>query len=290
MLVFLLSQVLNVWEPVAKIPCPLVDLEPGEGVFYGADSLNKRVIAFDSSGNILWEFPCWTDFGGPYSLCWNGEHILVALEGHVALLRPDGKPGQIFETHGVLVQPVARSIAQYGGYILVLGYDSSDGTVFQPFVGFRGKGGSFGLPGDRAMAELYPEACSPVGLSVSPDTLLLFAVNPFHPKGMLYGNGRYLNSARIPMDLERATVTTDGKLILRQVYSSAFFGDTVFLCVYVPLAGILKVFMYSVPKCNLLATFEAPQGFQMANRLLRVEGDWLLMWGEKGVWRAKWRL
>lgn len=289
MLVFLLSQVLNLWEPVAKIPCLLNDLEPGESVFYGADSLNRRVIAFDSSGNIVWEFPTWTDFRGPFSLRWNGEHILVALEGHVALLRPDGKPDQIFETRGVISQTVAKSVAQYGGYILVLGYDSSDGTVFQPFLGSRGKEGSFGLPADRSIAELYPGICAPVGLSVSPDTLLLFAVNPFHPKGMLYGNGRYLNSAKIPMDLEGATVTTNGKMVLRQVYSSAFSGDTVFLCVYVPLAGILKVFLYSVPKCKLLATLEVPQGYQMANRLLRIEGDWLLFWGENGVWRAKWR-
>ncbi|MEO0140175.1 MAG: hypothetical protein ABIM88_01335 [candidate division WOR-3 bacterium] len=289
MILYLLSQVLNIWEPVAAIPCPLVDLEPGERVFYGADSSGRRVIAFDSSGSVVWEFPCWKDFRGPFSLTWNGEHILVALEGHVALLNQKGSCEQIFETKGVLVQPVARSIAQYGPYILVLGYDPSDGTVFQPFSGHRGKEGSFGLPGDRAISEIYPGACAPVGLSVSPDTLLLFAVNPFHPKGMLYGNGRYLNSAKIPMELEKATVTTDGKLVLRQVYSSAFKEDTVFLCVYVPLAGILKVFLYSVPKCELLATLEAPQGYQMANRLLRVEGDWLLLWGEKGIWRAKWR-
>lgn len=289
MLVFLLSQVLNIWEPVAKIPCPLNDLEPGEGVFYGADSLNRRVIAFDSLGNILWEFPCWSDFGGPYSLSWNGEHLLVALEGHIALLNKKGSCEQIFETEGVLSQTVAKSVSQYGGYILVVGYDSSDGTVFQPFMGNRGKQGSFGLPADRSIAEIYPGACAPVALAVSPDTLLLFAVNPFHPKGTLYGNGRYLNSAKIPMELEKATVTTEGVLVLRQAYSSAFSGDTVFLCVYVPLAGILKVFLYSVPKCKLLATLEPPQGYQMANRLLRVEGDWLLLWGEKGVWRAKWR-
>ncbi len=289
MIAIILSQVLNIWQPVAEIPCPLVDVEPGEGVFYGADSTNRRVVAFDSLGNILWEFPCWTDFGGPFSLSWNGEHILVGLEGHVALLNENGSCEQIFETRAVFQQTVAKSVAQYGNYILVVGYDTSDGTVFQPFSGHRGKEGSFGLPADRAIAEIYPGACSPVGLSVSSDTLLVFAVNPFHPKGMLYGNGRYLNSAKIPMDLEKATVTTDGKLVLRQVYSSAFAGDTVFLCVYVPLAGILKVFLYSLPKCKLLATLEAPQGFQMANRLLKVEGDWLLMWGEKGIWRTKWR-
>ncbi|MGB9590137.1 MAG: hypothetical protein ACP5QG_06145 [candidate division WOR-3 bacterium] len=289
MLVFLLSQVLNTWEPVAVLPCPLVDVEPGDGVFYGADSLNRRVIAFDSLGSILWEFPCWPDSRGPFSISWNGEHILVALEGHVALLSQGGSCEQVFQTNGVLVQNVARSIAQYGGLILILGYDPSDGTVFQPFQDPGGKKGSFGLPGDRSIAELYPGACTPVGLAVSPDTLLVFAVNPFHPKGMLYGNGRYLNSAKIPMEVDKATVTTDGRLVLRQVYSSAFSGDTIFLCVYVPLAGILKVFLYSVPKCSLLATLEAPQGYQMANRLLRVERDWLLLWGEKGIWRTKWR-
>jgi len=289
MIGFLLSQILNTWEPVAKIPCPLNDLEPGEGVFYGADSLNRRVVAFDSLGNILWEFPFRKDIRGPFSLSWNGEHILVALEGHVALIGPDGKLGQIFETRGALVQSVARSVAQYGNHILVLAYDPADGTVFQPFLSRGEKERSFGLPADRAIAELYPGACTPVGLSVSPDTLLVFAVNPFHPKGMLYGNGRYLNSAKIPLEVEKATVTTEGRLVLRQVYSSAFSGDTVFLCVHVPLAGILKVFLYSVPKCSLLMTLEAPQGYQMANRLLRVEGDWLVLWGEKGVWRTKWR-
>jgi hypothetical protein len=289
MILCLISQVLNIWEPVAKIPFTLNDLEPGPGVFYGADSLNRRVIAFDSLGNILWEFPIHKDLGGPYSLSWRGEHILVALEGSVLLLGPDGTPCQAFETRGALVQHVAKSLAHYGDRILVVGYDPSDGTVFQLFSLHGNKEGAFGLPADRSIAELYPGVCAPVGLSVSPDTLLLFAVNPFHPKGMLYGSGRYLNSAKIPVELEKAAVTTDGALVLRQVYSSAFSGDTVFLCVYVPMAGALKVFLYSVPKCSLLATLEAPQGYQMANRLLRVEGDWLLMWGEKGVWRTKWR-